>query len=92
MNSLLIWFNKSLVWANKNRNLPAILMEAADIYTYPKVHPDSYIIAKRVKWINMVYSFVSRGQVEGMVIYALDKRPGSAIFDALQNVYSSFWK
>ena len=62
-------------------------MEAADIYTYPKVHPDSCTIANRVKRINMVYSFVNRSQVEGMVIYALDKRPGSAIFDALRNVY-----
>ena len=69
-----------------------ILMETADIFTYPKVHPDSCTIANRVKRINMVYSFVIRGQVEGIVIYCLDKTPESTILDALRNVYGSFWK
>jgi hypothetical protein len=77
---------------NEDKKLPMILMETADTYTYPKRYPDSPTVANRVRRINTVCGFVSRGQVEGMVIYALDKTPGSTIFDALRNVYSSFWK
>ena len=78
--------------ANEERKLPIILMEAADTYTYPKFYPDPPTIENRLRRINTVYGFVTRKQVEGMVIYCLDKTPGSTIFNALKNIYSSFWE
>ena len=73
-------------------HLPLIVMPDGDVPEYGMRYTDEASpenIARRVK---IATDLAEKGQIEGVVIYCLDKQDGSATFEAVRKVYEAAQK
>ncbi len=73
-------------------DLPLIVMPAGLRGAYEKRNHEEATpkrIAAQVEWI---LDMVAEGEIEGMVTYCLNKRPGNPDFDAVADVMGDFWE